>query len=92
MGRKWFVSDLQKRIAELNESGKMADIYKNCFNTEAGRLVLEDMKMRMYFYATSFHIDPYEHAFRAGQEAALKYILEQLTDEPSDSLAQTSDS
>ena len=78
---------LQKRIAELNESGKMADIYKNCFNTEAGRLVLEDMKMRLYFYATGFHIDPYEHAFRAGQEATLKYILEQLENQPSDSLA-----
>jgi hypothetical protein len=75
----------RKRIAELNESGKMADIYKNCFNTEAGRMVLEDMKMRMFFYTTSFDVDSNQHAFNAGQLAALKYILSQLEDVETDS-------
>ena len=86
------MSDLQKRIAELNESGKMADIYKNCFNTEAGRLVLEDMKMRMFYFTTDFDVIPSQHAFNTGQLAALKYILAQLEDQPSDSSAPVVDS
>jgi hypothetical protein len=86
------LSDQQKRIAELNESGKMADIYKNCFNTEAGRLVLEDMKMRMFYFTTDFDVIPSQHAFNTGQLAALKYILAQLEDQPSDSSAPVVDS
>ena len=74
----------QKRIAELNEE-QLSNIYKNCFNTEAGRMVLEDMKMRMFFYTTSFDVDPNQHSFNAGQLAALKYILTQLTEVEDDS-------
>jgi hypothetical protein len=83
---------LQKRIAELNESGKMADIYKNCFNTEAGRMVLEDMKMRMFYFTTDFDVIPSQHAFNTGQLAALKYILAQLEEVEGDSAIPERDS
>jgi hypothetical protein len=48
-------------------------------------MVLEDMKMRMFFYTTSFDVDSNQHAFNAGQLAALKYILSQLEDVETDS-------
>lgn len=67
----------QSRIAEFNPE-QVSQIYKNCFETEAGRMVIEDMKMRMFFHTTSFDKDPYQSAFQAGQLAALKYILTQL--------------
>jgi hypothetical protein len=81
---------LSKRIAEFDEE-QLAQIYKNCFNTEAGGMVLEDLKMRMFFYTTSFDRDPYQSAFQSGQLAALKYILTQLNN-VSDSLAPAVDS
>ena len=84
--------DLRNKVIELNESGKMSDIFKNCFNTEAGRMVLEDMKTRMFFHTTSFDVDPYQHAFNAGQLAALKYILSQLMEVESDSVNPERDS
>jgi hypothetical protein len=43
------------------------------------------MRMRMFFYTTSFDADPHQHSFNTGQLAALKYILSQLEEVEGDS-------
>lgn len=48
------MNELWKKVAELNEKGReeeLANLYKNLFSTPEGELVLEDIKMKGYFYA-----------------------------------------
>ena len=37
------------RLKDLNQK-QLEEVYKNCFNTDAGQLVLEDLKGRFHEY------------------------------------------
>lgn len=43
------MNELQKKLSTLNEE-QVAQIYKNVFNTPEGKLVLQDLKNRGYYY------------------------------------------
>ena len=58
-----------KKLKELIQN------YKTAFKTDAGKLVLEDLKKRSHFYNTT-HVkgDPYESAFYEGQRSLVVFI------------------
>jgi len=50
--------------------------YRRTFNTEDGKVVLEDLKKRCSFYQTTHQPgDPHESAFLEGQRYAVLMIL-----------------
>lgn len=55
--------------------GQLEEIYKNCFQTDAGQLVLEDFKRRFWFYV------PVPSIREAGQEDVVKHINNMLNPE-----------
>ena len=54
--------------------------YKTTFNTDAGKMVLEDLKKRSHFYNTT-HVkgDSHESAFYEGQRSLVVFIENLLT-------------
>lgn len=55
--------------------------YRRTFNTDDGAQVLNDLKTRFGFEATTFSGDPYETAFNEGQRAAVLLIVRMLSEE-----------
>ena len=55
--------------------------YRRKFNTEDGEQVLDDLKNRFGFEATTFSHDPYETAFNEGQRATVLLIVRMLSEE-----------
>ena len=49
--------------------------YKTTFNTDTGKIVLEDLKKRSHFYSTS-HVkgDSHESAYYEGQRSLVVFI------------------
>lgn len=65
-----------KKLEEL----KLA--YRRTFNTDDGQQVLEDLKKRFSFEATTFVSgDPHISAFNEGQRAAVLLIVRMLSEE-----------
>ena len=60
---------LDKKVKELVSN------YKTTFNTDTGKIVLEDLKKRSHFYNTT-HVkgDAYESAFYEGQRSLVIFI------------------
>ena len=60
---------LHKKVKQLVSN------YKTTFNTDTGKIVLEDLKKRSHFYNTT-HVkgDPYESAFYEGQRSLVVFI------------------
>ena len=60
---------LDKKVKELVSN------YKTTFNTDTGKIVLEDLKKRPHFYNTT-HVtgDAYESAFYEGQRSLVVFI------------------
>jgi len=54
--------------------------YRRTFNTDDGEVVLQDLKSRFGFEATTFSGDPYESAFNEGQRAAVLLIVRMLSE------------
>ena len=55
--------------------------YRRTFNTDDGGTVLNDLKSRFGYEATTFTDNPYETAFNEGQRAAVLLIVRMLTEE-----------
>lgn len=67
---------IDKRIEDL----KLA--YRRTFNTPDGQIVLDDLKRRFSFGATTFVSgDPHASAFNEGQRAAVLLIARMLSEE-----------
>lgn len=65
-----------KKLEEL----KLA--YRRTFNTDDGQQVLDDLRKRFSFEATTFVSgDPHTSAFNEGQRAALLLIVRMLSEE-----------
>ncbi len=60
---------LDKKVKQLVSN------YKTTFNTDTGKIVLEDLKKRSHFYNTT-HVkgDAYESAFYEGQRSLVVFI------------------
>ena len=60
---------LDKKVKQLVSN------YKTTFNTNTGKIVLEDLKKRSHFYNTT-HVkgDAYESAFYEGQRSLVVFI------------------
>ena len=60
---------LDKKVKQLVSN------YKTTFNTDTGKIVLEDLKKRSHFYNTT-HVkgDPYESAFYECQRSLVVFI------------------
>jgi len=65
---------MNKKLEELKLK------YRRTFNTEDGEQVLDDLKRRFGFEATTFSGDPYQTAFNEGQRAALLLIVRMLSE------------
>ena len=73
-------NQLVQRLKTFNQY-QLEEIYRNCFNTDAGQLVLEDLKGRFWFYA------PAPNIREIGNEDVIKHInnmLNPLTEEAPD--------
>ena len=60
---------LDKKVKQLVSN------YKTTFNTDTGKIVLEDLKKRSHFYNTT-HVkgDAYESAYYEGQRSLVVFI------------------
>jgi len=56
--------------------------YRRTFKTDDGAVVLDDLKKRFSFEATTFVSgDPHQSAFQEGQRAAVLLIVRMLSEE-----------
>ena len=63
---------LIQRLKTFNQQ-QLEEIYKNCFMTDAGQLVLEDLKLKFFEYR------PVSNKFEAGQQSMLFHLRNMLT-------------
>ena len=77
------MNSLQKQLAQLSPE-ELAQIYKNVFDTAAGKLVIEDLRQRCFFYTPSFALDSHQTAFNEGSRAALQRIEALVDSNPED--------
>ena len=68
-----------------NDLKQLELAYKQVFNSEEGKLVLEDLKKRCSFYTTS-HIkgDSHESAFLEGTRSVILFINNMLNRKPTE--------
>jgi hypothetical protein len=52
--------------------------YKQVFNTNDGKIVLDDLIRRFHVASPVFSADPYETAFRDGQRCAVLFLNQQI--------------
>tara|TARA_B100001027_G_scaffold153693_1_gene107969 strand:+ start:71 stop:286 length:216 start_codon:yes stop_codon:yes gene_type:complete len=57
-------------------------LYKNLFNTEEGKRILEDLEARYAIHGTTFSPDSTETAYREGQRTVVLFIKSMLRDQP----------
>ena len=55
--------------------------YRRTFNTDDGKIVMEDLKKRFAFETTTFSDNPYQSAFNEGQRSAVLSIVRMLAEE-----------
>lgn len=72
---------LRQKLSEMPEK-EIAQLYKNLFAGPEGKLVLEHLKTRAYYYQTSFVADPYRSAFAEGQRSLVLDIEVLIDFEP----------
>ena len=48
--------------------------YKQCFASEAGKLVINDLASRFHMYSTTLSADSNEMAYREGQRSVLLFL------------------
>lgn len=66
----------------MNKIDELKLAYRRAFNTDDGAAVLEDLKKRFSFEATTFVSgDPHQSAFQEGQRAAVLLIVRMLSEE-----------
>lgn len=65
------MSDVEDRIKKIR-------YYKECFISEAGQEVLQDLVKSCGIFHSSFSADPYENAFMSGQREIVLRILNVL--------------
>lgn len=70
---------LQRKLTEL-EAHQIAEIYCQVFNTDAGRLILEDLRNRCFVYDSSFKYGYAEQdvCFHEGMRSVMLHIETQL--------------
>lgn len=73
---------MNKKLEELKLK------YRRTFNTEDGEQVLDDLKRRFGFEATTFSGDPYQTAFNEGQRAALLLIVRMLSEKRNQQMSE----
>ena len=68
-----------------NDLKQLELAYKQVFNSEEGKIVLEDLKKRCNFYTTS-HIkgDSHESAFLEGTRSVILFINNMLNRKPTE--------
>jgi hypothetical protein len=82
------MNNITKKVISLEEDER-ASLYKGLFDSPEGKLVLEDLRVRCYFYGSSAlpdpngHInDPYAVYMNEGMRSVMLYIQTQLEHEP----------
>ena len=66
-------------MAEAKEQAEqLRKDYKEVFESESGRRVLEDLKKICYFYGTTIHVHPHIMANYEGQRNVVLHILTKL--------------
>jgi hypothetical protein len=81
MGRKREITIVTREAESGQESEqyKFAKMYADCFSTEAGRLILKDLKRKYHFLESSFvQGDSYLTSFFEGQRSVVLEILSML--------------
>jgi len=58
----------------------LRNAYKHLFDTEDGKIVLEDLQKRFHIYGTVFATDPNETAYCEGQRTVVLFIQKMLLD------------
>ena len=71
------MNSLLQRLKTFNQQ-QLEEIYKNCFSTDAGQLVIEDLKSRFYFYKPPIAADGESTEFKVGEQAVLFHINNML--------------
>ncbi len=63
-------------MPDSNEQ-KIKDVriaYRECFNSEHGKIVLKDLERRCFIADTTFNRDPYVSAFQEGTRSVVIHI------------------
>ena len=71
---------MNRQVEELlkMEPEKIQRLFHQVFNSEAGKVVLEAIRVKCYSYESTFSADPYEHARNAGRREVLLQIEAEL--------------
>ena len=69
-----------KTLAEAEERKRIERLaaYRSFFESASGRLVLQCLRESCSGESSTFHPDPYEHAYRAGRRSVYLGIMEAL--------------
>jgi len=65
----------------IEERERLIDATKEIFNTQAGEIVLDQLKQKSGFHMSNFSADALEMAYREGQRSVVLYILNLMNDE-----------
>jgi hypothetical protein len=76
---------LQRKLVEL-EPHQISEIYSQVFETDAGRLVLEDLRNRCFYYVPSFEYPTAagQTEYNDGRRSVIIHIETQLQPVPVD--------
>ena len=69
---------LQKKLIEIGDGDNLSRLYMRVFNTDDGRLVLQDLKNRCYFYAQAYEGDEIKGHENEGKRLAVVSIESRL--------------
>lgn len=72
---------LIKRLRTFNQS-ELQEVYNNCFSTDAGQLVLEDLKARFFEYASLEGPTSEVITLNAGKQSVIIHIKNMLNPIP----------
>lgn len=64
------------------EPDQVVRAYREVFNSEAGKIVLEDMMKSFYTLSSTFDPNPHEMAYREGERSVVIRILKTINTDP----------
>lgn len=64
------------------ERDQVVRAYREVFNSEAGKVVLEDMMKSLHTLSSTFDPNPHEMAYREGERSVVIRILRTINTDP----------
>lgn len=65
---------------DADKINAIRDAYKEVFNSDQGKVVLQDLQRRYHIHGTVFSTEPTDTAYREGQRTVVLFIQSMLLD------------